>query len=71
MQTPIGAPVFLPRYQEPCKFLTNPRWCPYTKGSPCEGKAVRASNSVDSHNISGALLPVSLGRSLLSSLSIF
>jgi hypothetical protein len=40
MQTPVDAPVFLSRYQEPRKFLTNPRCCPYAEASPCEGKAI-------------------------------
>jgi hypothetical protein len=67
--------VFLPRYQEPRKVPTNPRWCPYTKGSPCEGQAPRSSNSVESHGpsprASGAPLPAPLGRSLSSPLSSF
>jgi hypothetical protein len=41
--------VFLPRYLEPCKVPTSPRWCPYAKGSPREGQAPRSSNSVESH----------------------
>jgi hypothetical protein len=41
-------PVFLPRYLEPRKVPTNPRWCPYAKGSPREGQAPRSSNSVES-----------------------
>jgi hypothetical protein len=40
--------VFLPRYPEPRKVPTNPRWCPYVKGSPREGQAPRSSNSVES-----------------------
>jgi hypothetical protein len=40
--------VFLPRYPEPCKVPTNPRWCPYAKGSPRKGQAPRSSNSVES-----------------------
>ena len=55
------------------KVLTDPRWCPYTKGSPCEGQAPRSSNSVESHRpsprASGAPLPAPLGRSLPSPLS--
>jgi hypothetical protein len=31
------------------KVLTNPRWCPYAKGSPREGQAPWSSNSVESH----------------------
>jgi hypothetical protein len=54
---------------------TNPRWCPYAKGSPCEGQAPRSSNSVKSHGpspcASGALLPAPLGRSPPSPLSSF
>jgi hypothetical protein len=68
-------PVFLPRYPEPRKVLTNPRWCSYAKGSPREGQAPRSSISVESHRpsprASGALLPAPLGRSLPSPLSSF
>jgi hypothetical protein len=68
-------PVFLPRYPEPHKVPTNPRWCPYAKGSPREGQAPRSSNSVESRgpspHASGAPLPAPLGRSPLSSLSSF
>ena len=68
-------PVFLPRYPEPCKVPTNPRWCPYAKGSPREGQAPRSSNSVESHGpsprASGAPLPAPLGRSPPSPLSSF
>jgi hypothetical protein len=67
--------VFLPRYLEPRKVPTNPRWCPYAKGSPLEGQAPRSSNSVESRGpsprASGAPLPASLRRSLLSPLSSF
>jgi hypothetical protein len=67
--------VFLPRYLEPCKVPTNPRWCPYTKGSPREGQAPWSSNSVESHRpsprASGAPLPAPLGRSPLPPLSSF
>jgi hypothetical protein len=67
--------VFLPRYSEPRKVPTNPRWCPYAKGSPCEGQAPRSSNSVESRGpspcASGAPLPAHLGRSPLSPLSSF
>jgi hypothetical protein len=66
--------VFLPRYLEPRKVPTNPRWCPYTKGSPREDQAPRPSNSVESHGpcprASGAPLSAPLRRSppfLLSS----
>jgi hypothetical protein len=67
--------VFLPRYPEPHKVLTNPRWCPYVKGSPQEGQAPWLSNSVESRgpspHASGAPLPAPLRRSPLSPLSIF
>jgi hypothetical protein len=68
-------PVFLPRYPEPRKVPTNPRWCPYAKGSPREGQAPRSSNSVEScgpsPRASGAPLPAPLGRSPSSPLSSF
>jgi hypothetical protein len=68
-------PVFLPRYPEPRKVSTNPRWCPNAKGSPREGQAPRSSNSVESHvpspYASGALLPAPLRRSSPSPLSSF
>jgi hypothetical protein len=68
-------PVFLPRYPEPRKVPTNPRWCPYAKGSPREGQAPRSSNSVESRGpsprTSGAPLPAPLGRSPPSPLSSF
>jgi hypothetical protein len=67
--------VFLPRYLEPRKVPTNPRWCPYTKGSPREGQAPQSSNSVESRgpspHASGAPLPAPLGRSPPSPLSSF
>jgi hypothetical protein len=67
--------VFLPRYLEPRKVPTNPRWCPYAKGSPHEGPAPRSINSVESRgpspHASGAPLPASLGRSPPSPLSSF
>jgi hypothetical protein len=67
--------VFLPRYLEPRKVPTNPRWCPYAKGSPREGHAPRSSNSIESRGpsprTSGAPLPAPLGRSLPSPLSSF
>jgi hypothetical protein len=67
--------VFLLRYPEPRKVPTSPCWCPYAKGSPCEGQAPRSSNSVESHmpspRTSGAPLPVPLGRSSPSPLSSF
>jgi hypothetical protein len=58
--------IFLPRYLEPRKVPTNPRWCPYAKGSPREGQAPRSSNSVESRRPSpcaSAPLPAPLGRS--------
>jgi hypothetical protein len=68
-------PVFLPRYPKPRKVPTNPRWCPYAKGSPREGQTPRSSNSVESHGpsprASGAPLPALLGRSTPSPLSSF
>jgi hypothetical protein len=66
---------FLPRYPEPHKVPTNPRWCPYAKGSPREGQAPRSSNSIGSCGpspiASGALLLAPLGRSAPSPLSSF
>jgi hypothetical protein len=60
-------PVFLPRYPEPHKVPTNPRWCPYAKGSPREGQSPQSSNSVESRGpsprASGAPLPAPLGCS--------
>jgi hypothetical protein len=68
-------PVFLPRYPEPRKVPTNPRWCPYAKGSPREGQAPQSSNSIESRGpsprTSGAPLPSPLGRSLTSPLTSF
>jgi hypothetical protein len=68
-------PVFLPRYPEPRKVPTNPRWCPYEKGSPRKGQAPWSSNSVESRGpsprASGAPLPAPLGRSPPSQLSSF
>jgi hypothetical protein len=67
--------VFLPRYPEPCTVLTNPRWCPYAKGSPREGQAPRSSNFVErrgpSPRAKDAPLPAPLGRSPSSPLSSF
>jgi hypothetical protein len=67
--------IFLPRYPEPRKVPTNPRWCPYTKGSPCEGQAQQSSNSIESRGpsprASGAPLLAPLGRSPPSPLSNF
>jgi hypothetical protein len=68
-------PVFSPRYPKPRKVSTNPRWCPYAKGSPHEGQASQSSNSVGSRGpsprVSGAPLLDPLGHSLLSPLSSF
>jgi hypothetical protein len=68
-------PVFLLRYPEPRKVLTNRRWWPYAKGSPREGQAPRSSNSIEScgpsQRASGAPLLAPLGRSLPSQLSSF
>jgi hypothetical protein len=68
-------PVFLPRYPEPRKVLTNPRWCSNAKGSSREGQAPWSSNSVESHgpspHASGTLLLAPLGRSSLSPISSF
>jgi hypothetical protein len=67
--------VFLTRYLEPRKVPTNPRWCPYAKGSPHEGQAPWFNNSLESREpsprASGAPLPAPLGRSLPSPLSSF
>jgi hypothetical protein len=68
-------PVFLPRYPEPRKVLTNPHWCPYAKGSSRDGQAPRSSKYVEScgpsPRTSGALLLAPLGRSPPSPLSSF
>jgi hypothetical protein len=68
-------PVFLSRYPKPRKVPTNPRWCPYAKGSPREGQAPWSSNSVESRGpsprASGAPLLAPLGRSPPSPLSSF
>jgi hypothetical protein len=68
-------PIFLPRYPEPRKVLTNPRWCPYAKGSPHEGQAPRPRNSVKSRGpfprASGAPLPAPLRCSAPSPLTSF
>jgi hypothetical protein len=67
--------VFLPRYPEPHKVPTNPRWCPYAKGSPREGQAPRSSNSIESRGpsprASDASLPAPPVRSPPSPLSSF
>jgi hypothetical protein len=67
--------IFLLRYPEPRKVLTNPRWCPYAKGSPREGQAPRSSNSIEScgpsPRVSGAPLLAPLRCSPPSPLSSF
>jgi hypothetical protein len=67
--------VFLLRYPKPRKVPTNPRWCPYAKGSPREGQTPRSSNSIESRGpsprASGAPLLAPRGRSLPSPLSSF
>jgi hypothetical protein len=67
--------VFLPRYPKQLKVPTNPRWCPYAKGSPREGQAPRSSNSIESREpsprASGAPLLAPLGCSPPSPLSSF
>jgi hypothetical protein len=67
--------VFLPRYPEPRKVPTNPRCCPYAKGSPRGGQAPRSSNSVErygpSPHASGTLLSAPLERSPPSPISSF
>jgi hypothetical protein len=66
MQTLVDAADILLRYSEPRKVLTNPRWCPYAKGSPREGQAPGSSNSIESRGpsprASGAPLLAPLGR---------
>jgi hypothetical protein len=68
-------PVFLPRYPEPRKVPTNPRWCPYAKGNPREGQAPQLSNFVEccgpSPCASGAPLLTPLGHSPPTPLSSF
>jgi hypothetical protein len=60
-------PKFLPRYPEPRKVPTNPRWCPYVKGSPREGQAPRSSKSIESREYS----PHASGATLLAPLGCF
>jgi hypothetical protein len=68
-------PILLSRYPEPRKVPTNPRWCPYAKGSPREGQAPRLSNSVESRgpspHASVVPLPAPLRRSPPSPLTSF
>jgi hypothetical protein len=67
MQTLVDDAVFLPRYPKPRKVLTNPRWCPYAKGSSRGGQAPRSSISIERRcpfpYASGAPLLAPLGRS--------
>jgi hypothetical protein len=76
MQTLVDdAVIFTEVYPEPRKVPTNPRWCPYANGSPCEGQAPRSSNSVESRGpsprASGAPLSAPLVHSSPSPLSSF
>jgi hypothetical protein len=48
MQTLVDDVGIFTEVSEPCKVSTNPRWCPYAKGSPREGQAPRTSSSVES-----------------------
>jgi hypothetical protein len=68
-------PIFLPRYLEPRKVPTNPRWCHYAKDIPRDGQAPQSSNSIEnrghSPRASGAPLLDPLGRSPPSPLSSF
>jgi hypothetical protein len=50
MQNPVdNTGIFLPRYLELRKVPTNPRLCPYAKGTPREGQVPRTCNSIESH----------------------
>jgi hypothetical protein len=75
MQTLVDDIGILPRYPKPRKVPTNPRWCPYAKGSPHESQAPKSSNSRESHgpspHTSCAPLMAPLGRSLPFPLSSF
>jgi hypothetical protein len=68
-------PIFLPRYPEPRKVSTHPRWCSYAKRNPCKGQAPWSSNSIESRGpsprASGAPLSAPPGRSPPSPLSSF
>jgi hypothetical protein len=68
-------PIFFPRYLEPHKVPTNPRWCFYTKGSLCKGRAPQTNNFVERRGTSlranGAPLPATHGCSPSSPLSSF
>jgi hypothetical protein len=71
--TLVDALVFLSTYPEPCKVLTNPRRCPYEKGSQHESQA---SGRVTPHRVVGLLhaqvvlhFQPPLGRSASSSQS--
>jgi hypothetical protein len=75
MQTLVDDVVFLRRDLEPRKVPTNPRWCPYAKGSPSEGQAPWTTNIVESRRpsprASAAPLLAPLGCSSPSPLSSF
>ena len=75
MQTLMDDTGIFTEVSGPRKVPTNPRWCPYAKGSPREGQAPRSSNSVESHgpspHASGAPLSAPLRRSPPSPLSSF
>jgi hypothetical protein len=75
MQTIMDDTGIFTEVSGPRKVPTNPRWCRYAKGSPCEGQAPRSSNSVESRgsspHASGAPLSAPLGRSSSSPLMSF
>lgn len=64
IQTLIDTPVFLPRYQEAYKLLTNPRWS-FMQWKPTRGPSSLSGNSINScrpsSRASGALFSASLG----------
>jgi hypothetical protein len=62
LQTLVDALIFLPRYPELRKVLTNPRWCPYTMGSPREGQASSLSAPLMLPVVSTIELPVKSPR---------
>jgi hypothetical protein len=64
MQTLVDASIFLLGYLEPHKVLTNPRWCPYAKGSPRKDQAPQTGNSIESQESS----PRASGAPLLAPL---
>jgi hypothetical protein len=75
MQTLMDDIGIFTEVSEPRKVPTNPRWCPYAKGSPHEGQAPLSSNSVESRGpsprASGAPLSAPLGLSPPYPLSSF